>query len=485
MSKTTLRKRISVIAVSALTAGMLSVVATPVANAGIQASTNADPSDTTFNVAVGSNATGAVVLDGDPDAMRSLGLLDKDASSTTAQSATVLSTGAIVFYAGSSATSSAMVASGGTFGASRSTTNATATYASNLRSVAFGDSTTTVAAAWYPAGVGTYTVSYYRSTAATQSVTSSFTTRGTLIGTVLVTVVASSGAKAWSASESTCTTSTVSIAPAALDASSSTVTNGAWFINYNAVDAYGTALPAGAFIATSTNGALVNFGAGTSTPVAGSATTVVDSTSTGANRTIRIDQGTAGVPVTTTVTLSYNGTTICTKTVSIRGSVASMDVSVVGTQDLGATDYTSASYNHDGSGGAGGLFTVTLKDSVGNIVLPASTGAFSEVSGSTNDIIQAFSIETAATSVSSTSVHSYSRGIATCGSTAGSKEVSLKYTNPANGAVTTSKPFTLRCADDASTYTASWDKASYVQGEIATLTVQFLDSKGNNANRIM
>ena len=30
----------------------------------------------------------------------------------------------------------------------------------------------------------------------------------------------------------------------------------------------------------------------------------------------------------------------------------------------------------------------------------------------------------------------------------------------------------------------SWDKASYVAGEIATLTVQFLDSKGNKANNV-
>jgi hypothetical protein len=285
MSKTTLRKRISVIAVSALTAGMLSVVATPVANAGIQASSNAAASDTTFNVAVGSNATGAAVLDGGTSAMRSLGLLDKDASSTTAQTATVLSTGAIVFYAGASGTttSSAMVASGGTFTASRSTTNATATYSSSLKSIAFGDATTTVAASWSPAGVGTYTVSYYRSTATTQSVTSTFTTRGTLIGTVLVTVVAASSANAWSSGDSTCTVAPNSIVAASLDDTSSTVTNGSWFINYNAVDAYGTALPAGAFIASATNGALVNFGAATSTPVAGSASTVVDSTSTGAS----------------------------------------------------------------------------------------------------------------------------------------------------------------------------------------------------------
>jgi hypothetical protein len=313
-------------------------------------------------------------------------------------------------------------------------------------------------------------------------VTGDFPTRGANIGNITVTVIAAAAA-GFSASESTCTYSNVSIVPAALDNTSATVTNGQWYINYNLVDAYGTALPAGATVATATNGALLSFGAGTSTPTAGTASTIVDSTSTGANRTIRVDQATAGAPLTTTVTLSYNGVTVCTKTVSIRGSVSTMDVSVVGTQDLGASTYTAAEYNHDGAGSAGGLFIVTLKDSAGNIVLPASTGAFAETTGSTNDIIRAYSVETAATSTSSTSVHSYSRGIATCGSTAGSREITLKYTNPASGVVTTSKPFTLRCADDAATYTASFDKASYVQGEVATLTVNFLDSKGNPANR--
>lgn len=493
MSKTTIRKRIALVAVSALTAGLFSAVTVTPANAGIQASTNAAAAVDAFNVAVGSNTTGSVTLVADGSTtttvanMRSLGLLDKDASSTTAQTATMLVNGALVLYTGASgtATSKAMVASGGTFDASKDVSNTitSTVYASNLRTAVFDDASTVVAATWSPGAVGTYTISLYASTATTQSVTSSFPTRGTNVGIITVTVVAASAASAYSAADSTCTYADVSITPASLDATSTTVTNGSWYINFNAVDAYGTALPAGAFIASATNGAFVNFGTGTATPVAGTASTVVDSTITGANKTIRVSQGTAGAPVTTTVTLTYNGQTICTKTLSIRGSVASMDVSVVSSQDLGASTFTAADYNLDGSGNAGGMFTVTLKDSAGNIVLPASTSAFSEVTGSANEIIQAFSIATAATSTSSTSVHSYSRGVATCGNTAGSREVSLKYTNPTTGVVTTSKPFTLRCADDAATYTASFDKAKYVQGEVATLTVQFLDSKGNPANR--
>jgi len=493
MSKTTIRKRIALVAVTALTAGLFSAVSVTPANAGIQASTNAPAAVDAFNVAVGANTTGSATIAGDGLAgvtvvnMRSLGLLDKDASSTTAQSATMLSTGSLVLYTGASgtATSKAMVASGGTFSpaADQSNTNTSTAYASNLRTAVFADASTVVAATWSPGAVGTYTISLFASTATTASVTSDFPTRGSNVGNITVTVVAAGATSAYSAGDSTCTYARSSIVPAALDATSDTVTNGQWYVNFNLADAYGTALPAGALVATATNGALLEFGTGTSTPVAGTTSTIVSSSLTGANRTVRVDQGTAGAPLTTTVTISYNGTTVCTKTLTIRGSVSTMDVTVVGTQDLGASTYTAADYNHDGTNAAGGLFIVTLKDSAGNLVLPASTGAFAETTGSTNDIIRAYSVETLATSVSSTSVHSYSRGIATCGSTAGSREITLKYTNPATGVVTTSKPFTLRCADDAAAYTASFDKASYVQGEIATLTVQFLDSKGNPANR--
>jgi len=493
MSKTTIRKRIALVAVTALTAGLFSAVTVTPANAGIQASTNAAAAVDAFNVAVGANTTGSATIAGDGQTgvtvanMRSLGLLDKDASSTTAQTATMLSTGSLVLYTGASGTttSKAMVASGGTFSpaADQSNTNTSTVYASSLRTAVFADASTVVAATWSPGAVGTYTISLFASTATTASVTSDFPTRGSNVGNITVTVVAAGATSAYSAGDSTCTYARSSIVPAALDATSDTVTNGQWYVNFNLADAYGTALPAGALVATATNGALLEFGTGTSTPVAGTTSTIVSSSLTGANRTVRVDQGTAGAPLTTTVTISYNGTTVCTKTLTIRGSVSTMDVTVVGTQDLGASTYTAADYNHDGTNAAGGLFIVTLKDSAGNLVLPASTGAFAETTGSTNDIIRAYSVETLATSVSSTSVHSYSRGIATCGSTAGSREITLKYTNPVTGVVTTSKPFTLRCADDAASYTASFDKASYVQGEIATLTVQFLDSKGNPANR--
>ena len=53
------------------------------------------------------------------------------------------------------------------------------------------------------------------------------------------------------------------------------------------------------------------------------------------------------------------------------------------------------------------------------------------------------------------------------------------------GVTITSPAFTARCADNPYTYTVSLDKASYNQGEIGTMTVKFLDSRGNAANSVV
>jgi hypothetical protein len=45
-----------------------------------------------------------------------------------------------------------------------------------------------------------------------------------------------------------------------------------------------------------------------------------------------------------------------------------------------------------------------------------------------------------------------------------------------------SNAVTVRCGGAAASYTASFDKATYAQGEIATLTVAFKDAKGLAAN---
>jgi hypothetical protein len=62
--------------------------------------------------------------------------------------------------------------------------------------------------------------------------------------------------------------------------------------------------------------------------------------------------------------------------------------------------------------------------------------------------------------------------------------VKIKFTSTASGEVVESPAFKARCADSPYTFTVALDKASYTLGQIATATVQFLDSKGNKANSV-
>jgi hypothetical protein len=66
---------------------------------------------------------------------------------------------------------------------------------------------------------------------------------------------------------------------------------------------------------------------------------------------------------------------------------------------------------------------------------------------------------------------------------AGTSDVVLQYTL-SNGTTIKSNALKATCGGDAYSMSASFDKASYVQGEIATLTVTFKDDKGNLANSV-
>jgi hypothetical protein len=299
-------------------------------------------------------------------------------------------------------------------------------------------------------------------------------------------VVAASAGGAYSAVYSVCNTADAAGTATGVDTTTA-VTNGQVAdINFDLDDAYDASLDPGALVVTATNGALVSLGSSAAAAAAGTTSTIV-STLAPTNLSVQIVQGTANAPVTSTVTITYNGTTVCTKTVTIRGEVAKLTVANVGTEDLGKSA-GSATWIADGTNRAG-MFTVTAADSAGNTVAPgvAGVGGFAAVAATLTTTVQAITISSAnvATSISSsTAAWNYSVGNFTCGSTAGESKVKVQYTNPGSGTTATSAEFTARCADDPYTYTAGFDKASYVQGELATLTVQFLDSKGNKANNV-
>jgi hypothetical protein len=349
---------------------------------------------------------------------------------------------------------------------------------------------TAVAVRWAaPTTAGTYTLSLSVSTNTTQFTTLATKGDGTVRGNVTVTVVAASSGGSYSAANSACYVADSSTA-VTVDSTTKLQNAASAYIQLNLNDAYGTDLDNGNIVATATNGGLISIGTGSQ--AAGTASTVVaydNGASAGDTYgTVRLSQPTAGAPLTSTVTITYNGTTVCTKTVTIFGAADSMTIGFVGSGDLGtgtANAYWLINETGVSTGRTAGHYLVALKDSAGNIVNPASTDSFSMDSATTTTTVTALTVAIAdratSTSYSATDVWSWTPGTFTCGPTAGSSKVKLKHTAAATGKIVSGE-FTARCADRPATYTASFDKASYVQGEIATLTVKFFDSKGNAAN---
>jgi len=511
MSKSTLRKRLSLVVISTLTAGMLSVASAPVASAhGIAIASNATnivatqgtvngsmyvamaSTTTTTTVAPGATGTNAGVGVG----ATSRGLLAKDSSSGTAQTATALAGAVLSLYA-SVNTATAFTVTGGTLSNVIGGAAAQATaYAADLRSAIVTQATVTATgtgAQWtLPTTPGTYTVNLLSGwilVGATPTQPSySVGLPQTLSGALTVTVVAASAGGTYSAANSACNTAagttafSAGVYPNGIDSSATKADADSWSIDYSLLDAYSVAIPAGALTATATNGAFISFGTAGTTPTAGTTSTIV-STTPSSSTTVRVVQPTAGAPLTTTVAISFNGTVICTKTVTIRGTVDKLTVANVGTQKL-STSLGSSQWMYQEIGlMSAGLFTVLATDSAGNIVAtPTTLGAFSMDSATTTPTIQGLTFPTPASSNSSTSTGRFTLGSFTCGANAGSGSPVVVFTNAGTGKIIKSAPFTARCADDASTYSASFDKASYNNGDIATLTVKFLDSKGNAAN---
>jgi len=316
-----------------------------------------------------------------------------------------------------------------------------------------------------------------------------------LSGAITVTVVASSAGGSYSAAYSACN---VAPAAAAITAGAGTAgidntvvfTNGdSAYINIDLNDAYNVDLAAGNVVVTATNGAVVNIGTGASGATAGTSSTDVDYVDLKQD-TVRINQGTSGAPVTTTVTITYNGTTVCTKTITIRGALDKLTVDQVGVQATsGSYTDSTAQWSYQNTGlwlTNGSLFRVRGVDSAGNAVRTDSGGTFSSVASTLSVQVPALAVNTTASTNTASSMSSYAYGSWNCGASAGQASVKVQWTETSTGKVTTSDAFTARCAGSASggSYKVSMDKAAYNLGDLAKVTVEFLDSNGNPVNTV-
>jgi hypothetical protein len=196
---------------------------------------------------------------------------------------------------------------------------------------------------------------------------------------------------------------------------------------------------------------------------------------------IRVQQPVSGVAATVTCTVSVNGVLLSTKVIKFAGDLASITIAA----------------SRIGAPAGLGRFTYEAKDAVGNRLTAALGTSDAHVLGT---LVSNITLTTGAGGVTLGSLaeiaaddadyfgqsygagsNPYIAGKAPATFTCfdyGTKDITV-YAYSAAGTKITSNAATLSCEDAAiDSYTASLDKASYKQGDVATLTITGKGSGG-------
>jgi trimeric autotransporter adhesin len=493
MSTKTLRKRIALVAVAALGAGVLSVAPANADDNSAVGTGNATTAAGILNVATAPSITGDAVLaaNGGGSGTLSLGLLANSTKQTTSSltsTATMRADGEIAFFWTGSAIDKALtvVVDGGTVtGMTADGVEAININASRTQAVVAEDGTAVVAnfSVSPNSGVTTMTVSAYESATivaaddaamivAVAGIQSGATSKGSLVQRYTVTVATTSESGVYSASKSYVQAQVsggIAAPTTNTDASNSTKIENAssslGYISFDLRDAYGVSLSGkGALVVSATNGAGValknttdgTYGANTSVTLLTAVSNFASGTVTVARPAAFLNKG-----FSTTVTISWNGAVVGTKSLTFLGEVATVTASSPKIGALGVANDTA--------------FRLAFADSAGNALYPTEIDT-SAVSSTLTTVVTGLRVATIGSSAG------LADGELTCGADAGSADVQVQHLNPLSGTVVKSNVWKATCAGDAATYTASWDKASYTPGSIATLSILFKDEDGNLAN---
>jgi hypothetical protein len=495
MSKTTLRKRIALTAVTAIGAGLLSVVPVSTANA---VNNVAAPSASATNPAAAAgllNIASKLTTTGDPAAgstaaaTLSMGLVSVSdiaggIQEGTTQTAVLLSTGSIGVYTTQADTHASFITvTGGTISKSSGAggINPQATIlgqsgTANLMSALVRPSSgsTSVVIRLYTATDTTYGAS----DAVALATGLVAPTLGTLTGQITVTIAAASSSGVMDPAKSNLYTITADGTDngAAADVPTSAIKNNSEVgcVNVQLNDGYGQDITTttGLLTATATNNAVLAFAA--SACAAGLTAGSAFYTSSPADVSLSVAQPVAGAALSTTVTILYNNVVVGTKSFVIRGKVAKVTVS---------SPKISAA---DGTAGVDSA-TVKFEDAAGNTVYPTSSSSIYPLSTTVFGITAATAksgyVTAAAisTTVPDATTSTTGKIAWTCGVLSTKQAISMTYVNT-DGSTVVSNTFDASCGGSPYSYTASFDKASYAPGEIATLSVTFKDKGGSLAS---
>jgi len=294
-------------------------------------------------------------------------------------------------------------------------------------------------------GAGTVTVTQKKKVGSTTSTIDIKTIYAATTAKTNVLSVADSYVRVQDSATAGTLTSSVDVATA------TSVTNaGTGYVNVRAMDAYAAQLStSGVIQATATNGAVVAWDAAPSTQVNTAA-------KTGTSGVLYVVQGTANEnkPVNTTITITFNGVTLATKSIAFSGRAASISVTGV---DIALSNGTRT-----------GTYDFVVKDAAGNQLAGVTPTA---------DTTKYTSQVTAVSVGGASSATAVQTGGWTCAATSGSSIVRIKHVLSDLSEIY-SNEFVAACGLGVNKYTASLDKNSYVPGEIATLTISATDING-------
>jgi len=462
MSNKTLKQRIAVVAASALTAGFLSVVAMPAANAAA-----GDLSITAV--------TGQVVA---------------PATTASTTTLTITSTGTVRFNMASVAASVAaeLRISGGTFvsvnagSANSATINADGSKVTMANVANIGSQANVIAGVEAkPTGAGrdmVITSHYGADTGATSAAARTLAADATATAWKITATVIAAGTNAVFNSG----LSAIAIVNSASTASSTTnadtsnaniiAAGGTGVISYDLKDANNNSLPSSSIVYASIKSGACVIGLSTA-PTAG---TMVVGVSPADLIYVAQADSTNTPAATCAVDITVDGTLAATKTFTFQGPVASIEVTGLGIAESG--------------GARTGLGYVVAKDAAGTLIGNVTVSGIT-LDSSKSGIVSAVSVANSGATARISSGLNTGTGVSsstvpttvgwTCGSTVGTAPVAFRTPNGLGGYIT-SPTYNVACAGNAVTYTASLDKASYLPGDIATLTITGKGSKGELTN---
>jgi len=506
MSTKTLRKRIALVAVSALGAGLLSVVAVPSANAA------AGDGASYIYIGKGASTTGEGSASHTLTSATQSGFVSATAGVAVAGGFGVTAGGAgsavvlagaqipvLVVGTSQSALGISLVATGGTLVSVSSSVlsgvpngsidtvsvNASSTVAELSQ---LGTTAASLAARFrISAAAGTTaTIAAYAGTGITSTTSA---TNGALVGIWTFTVAATSSTGVYSAADSSIfqqaavAKGTTAAGNAGTSITSYDVTsrigNGRVGVIYYALkDAFTSPILTGTLAASATGGATVNIVEAPAAADAYSATAAFDSlalsNSTDGAGFIVVNQPVANAAGTTTVTITRDGELLATKTLNWGGDIASLTVdtansvgSFINGQDADTTNQQSG-------------IVYVAKDAAGNVL---SLSTHPTISGATGALVGASvsTFQDTTSGVLQTSSVGYGTVTMIVPSSAlnGTGTFKLKMTNAAGATITSNVVTATVSLGGLNSFTAAWDKTSYAPGEIAVLTVSGKDAYGN------